>query len=130
MRKMAGDFDNTLTSLQKAQSEKQLLQQQLSSQQAELDRVREEVKEKERVWEEERVDVRRRAKEFAELEESVTQLREVSAKVVVGVACCYGYHAPPLRSWTSLAHILVKNRPSKTLLSSLRSAGLSLVNEW
>lgn len=95
MRKMAGDFDNTLTSLQKAQSEKQLLQQQLSSQQAELDRVREEVKEKERVWEEERVDVRRRAKEFAELEESVTQLREVSAKVVVGVACCYGYHAPP-----------------------------------
>ena len=78
MRKMAGDFDTTLTNLQKTQAEKQLLHQQVSSQRAELESVREEVKEREKVWEEERADAQRRAEEFAELEESVSQLRGVS----------------------------------------------------
>ena len=49
MRKMAGDFNSTLTNLQKVQTENHTLERQLSSRQVELDGVREEVREKVRL---------------------------------------------------------------------------------
>lgn len=78
MRKMAGDFDTTLTNLKKVQAKKLSLEQQLSSQQDELDSVREEVRQKVRLLEEERVSARHREKDLTELEKSVSALREVS----------------------------------------------------
>ena len=68
MRKMAGDFNSTLTNLPKVQTENHTLERQLSSRQVELDGVREEVREKVRLLEEEQAVARRRDKDLAELE--------------------------------------------------------------
>ena len=78
MRKMAGDYSSTLANLQKVQTDNHTLERQLSSRQVELDGVREEVREKVRVLEEERAVARRRDKDLVELENSISTMREVS----------------------------------------------------
>ena len=90
MRKMAGDFNSTLTNLQKVQTENHTLERQLSSRQVELDGVREEVREKVRLLEEEQAVARQRDKDLAELEQSMSIMRDVS-----GCGCYYGNYSLP-----------------------------------
>ena len=97
MRKMAGDFNSTLTNLQKVQTENHTLERQLSSRQVELDGVREEVREKVRLLEEEQAVARRRNKDLAELEQSMSIMRDVS-----GCGCYYGNHSLPYKELDGL----------------------------